>query len=132
MSKQVLSSLELLNDLAICLTEEQLLASQVAVLTTIARFPGATSGMIANHTGLSLPSVGRLLGSLIGSGDVVFTRKKHANRADISPTTRRKFYVTQYGVSTIVKMVRHMRWSQRGQFGVVPIVQDSSKGIFEL
>lgn len=129
---KVLSSLELLNDVAICFTEEQLLASQVAVLTTIARFPGATSGMIANHTGLSLPSVGRLLGYLIDSGDVVFTRKKHANRTDISPTTRRKFYVTQQGVRTIVKMVRHMRWSQRGQFGVVPIVQDPNKGIFEL
>lgn len=129
---KVLSSLELLNDVAICFTEEQLLASQVAVLTTIARFPGSTSGMIANHTGLSLPSVGRLLGYLIGSGDVVFTRKKQANRADISPTTRRKFYVTQQGVWTIVKMVRHMRWSQKGQFGVVPIVQDSNKGIFDL
>ena len=130
--KKVLSSLELLNDVAICFTGEQLLASQVALLTTIARFPGATSGIIANHTGLSLPSVGRLLGYLIDSGDVVFTRKKHANRADISPTTRRKFYVTQQGVRTIVKMVRHMRWSQRGKFGVVPIVQDPNKGIFEL
>ena len=129
--KKVLSSLELLNDLAICFTEEQLLASQVAVLTTIARFPGATSGIIANHTGLSLPSVGRLLGYLIDSGDVVFTRNKHANRADISPTTRRKFYVTQQGVRTIVKMVRHMRWSLHGQFGVVPIVQNPKK-IFEL
>lgn len=129
---KVLSSLELLNDVAICFTEEQLLASQVAVLTTIARFPGATSGMITNHTGLSLPSVGRLLGYLIDSGDVVFTRKKHANRADISPTTRRKFYVTQQGVRTIVKMVRHMRWSQRGQFGVVPIVPFSDNGVFEL
>ena len=66
--KKVLSSLELLNDVAICFTGEQLLASQVAVLTTIARFPGATSGIIANHTGLSLPSVGRLLGYLINSG----------------------------------------------------------------
>lgn len=130
--KKVLSPLELLNDVTICLTEEQLLASQVAVLTTIARFPGATSGMIANHTGLSLPSVGRLLGYLIGSSDVVFTRKKHANRVDISPTTRRKFYVTQNGVRTIVKMVRHMRWSQKGQFGIVPIEEDSHKGIFEL
>ena len=46
--KKVLSSLELLNDVAICFTGEQLLASQVAVLTTIARFPGATSGIIAN------------------------------------------------------------------------------------
>ena len=35
--KKVLSSLELLNDVAICFTGEQLLASQVAVLTTIAR-----------------------------------------------------------------------------------------------
>lgn len=37
--KKVLSSLELLNDLAICFTEEQLLASQVAVLTTLPGSP---------------------------------------------------------------------------------------------
>lgn len=128
---KILSSLELLNDVSICLTEEHILASQVAVLTTIARFPGATSGVIANHTGLSLPSVGRLLGYLLDSGDVVFTRKKHTNRSEVSPTTRRRFYVTQQGVRTIVKMVRHMRWSLNGQFGVVPIAQNPKK-FFEL
>lgn len=121
--KKVLSTLELLNDLAICLTEERLLASQVAVLTTIARFPGSTSGAIASHTGLSLPSVGRLLAYLINSEDVVFTRKKHAQGVDVSPKTRRLFFVTQQGVKTIVGLARHMRWSDTGRFGVVAVVR---------
>lgn len=125
--KKVLSSLELLNDVAICLTEERLLASQVAVLTTIARFPGASSGVIVNHTGLSAPSVGRLLAYLINSGDVVFTRKKHADGSAISPKMRRLFFLTPQGVKTIVQLVRHLRWCQKGQFGVVPVTKQSRK-----
>ncbi|MCD8063654.1 hypothetical protein [Akkermansia sp.] len=126
MEKAPLSALELLNDVIICCTGERILASQVAVLTTVARFPGATSGMIANHAKISLPSAGRLLGYLINSGDVTVFRKPITNGQ-----IRRKFYVTPQGVKTVDKLLRHLAWSQRGKFGVVP-VQSSPKEIFEL
>lgn len=122
--QQILSSLELLNDLAICCTGERILASQVAVLTTVARYPGATSGMIAAHTRISLPSAGRLLGYLIDSGDVAVL-KPGRNKI------RRRFYVTPQGVKTVANLLRHLQWSQRGKYGVVP-VQSSPKEIFEL
>ncbi|MEG0334482.1 MAG: hypothetical protein RR553_09840 [Akkermansia sp.] len=130
--KKVLSSLELLNDLAICLTEERILASQVAVLTTIARFPGASSGVIVGHTGLSLTNVGRILGYLFGSGDVMFVRRSHGGGVGVDRTGRRRFYVTRQGVVTIGKLVRHLRWSGCGEFGVVAINHDLGKEIFEL
>lgn len=121
-----LSALELLNDVSICCTGERILASQVAVLTTVARFPGATSGMIANHTKISLPSAGRLLSYLINSGDVTVFRKPITNGQ-----VRRKFYVTPQGVKTTDRLLRHLGWSQRGKFGVVP-VQSSPTEIFKL
>ena len=124
--QQLISPLELLNDLAICCTGERILASQVAVLTTVARFPGATSGMIDNHTKISLPSAGRLLGYLINSGDVTVFRKPITNGQ-----VRRKFYVTPQGVKTTDRLLRHLGWSQRGKFGVVP-VQSSPTEIFKL
>lgn len=126
MEKATLSALELLNDVIICCTGERILASQVAVLTTVARFPGATSGIIANHARISLPSAGRLLGYLINSGDVAVFRKPITNGQ-----VRRKFYVTPQGVKTVGKLLRHLAWSQQGKFGVVP-VQSSPKEIFEL
>lgn len=121
-----LSALELLNDVSICCTGERILASQVAVLTTVARFPGATSGMIANHAKISLPSAGRLLGYLINSGDVTVFRKPITNGQ-----VRRKFYVTPQGVKTTDRLLRHLGWSQQGKFGVVP-VQSSPTEIFKL
>lgn len=126
MEKAPLSALELLNDVIICCTGERILASQVAVLTTVARFPGATSGIIANHAKISLPSAGRLLGYLIDSGDVTVFRKPITNGQ-----VRRKFYVTPQGVKTVGKLLRHLQWSQKGKYGVVP-VQSSPKEIFEL
>lgn len=126
MKKAPLTALELLNEVIICCTGERILASQVAVLTTVARFPGATSGMIANHTKISLPSAGRLLGYLIDSGDVAVFRKPITNGQ-----IRRKFYVTPQGAKTVAKLLRHLEWSQRGKFGVVP-VQSSPAEIFEL
>lgn len=126
MKEAPLSALELLNNLAICCTGERILASQVAVLTTVARFPGATSGMIANHTKISLPSAGRLLGYLINSGDVTVFRKPITNGQ-----VRRKFYVTPQGVKTTDRLLRHLGWSQQGKFGVVP-VQSSPTEIFKL
>lgn len=124
--QKILSSLELLNDLAICCTGERILASQVAVLTTVARFPGATSGIIANHAKISLPSAGRLLGYLLNSGDVTVFRKSITNGQ-----VRRKFYVTPQGVKTTDKLLRHLGWSQRGKFGVVSL-QSPPTDIFEL
>ena len=121
-----LSALELLNDVSICCTGERIVASQVAVLTTVARFPGATSGMIANHAKISLPSAGRLLGYLINSGDVTVFRKPITNGQ-----VRRKFYVTPQGVKTTDRLLRHLGWSQRGKFGVGP-VQSSPTEIFKL
>lgn len=126
MKNAPLSALELLNGVAICCTGERILVSQVAVLTTVARFPGATSGMIANHTKISLPSAGRLLGYLINSGDVTVFRKPITNGQ-----VRRKFYVTPQGVKTVAKLLRHLEWSQKGKFGVVPL-QGSPTEIFEL
>lgn len=126
MEKAPLTALELLNNLAICCTGERILASQVAVLTTVARFPGATSGMIANHTKISLPSAGRLLGYLINSGDVTVFRKPITNGQ-----VRRKFFITAQGVKTTDRLLRHLGWSQQGKFGVVP-VQSSPTEIFKL
>lgn len=124
---QILSPLELLNDVAICCTGERIMASQVAVLTTVARFPGATSGIIANHARISLPSAGRLLGYLINSGDVIVFKRFNSN----SQKLRRKFYVTPQGVRTVDRLLRHLQWCQRGKFGVVP-VQGSPMDMFEL
>ena len=124
--QQLISPLELLNDLAICCTGERILASQVAVLTTVARFPGATSGMIVNHARISLPSAGRLIGYLINSGDVTVFRRPITNGQ-----VRRKFYVTPQGVKTTDRLLRHLGWSQQGKFGVVP-VQSSPTEIFKL
>lgn len=125
MKQHVLSPLELLNEAAICFTAERILASQVAVLTTVARFSGATSGMIAAHVKISLPSAGRLLNYLADSGDVVALKKFIANKM------KKKFYITPQGVKTVAKLIRHMQWSQRGEFGIVQI-QSSPKEIFRL
>lgn len=112
-----LNPVEMLNQLACCLTSERLMASQVAVLTTIARYPSLTSGKIVTVTGISLQNVGRILNYLVEVGDLTFIRKVPKGKAYRS--LPRHFYITAQGMNTIRKIMRHLHWGGASRFRIM-------------
>lgn len=100
----------MIHQLACCFTQQRMMASQVAVLTAIAKNPAITSGPIVRMTGLSVPNTGRILNYLAEVGDVTFVREEPP-RPDY-PSTRRHFYITPEGVGTVKKLVHHLGWGE--------------------
>ncbi|MBT9449980.1 winged helix-turn-helix transcriptional regulator [Akkermansia glycaniphila] len=95
--EQTHNRIDLLNMLACGLTASRLMASQTAVLTTIARFPGIQSGGICSHTRLSSSNVGRLLDYLSSTGDIVYSAMPGSGKG-------RKWFITAGGVQTINRL----------------------------
>lgn len=116
-NREDMNPVEMLNQLACCLTCARLMASQVAVLTTIARYPSLTSGKIVNVTGMSLQNVGRILNYLVDVGDLTFIRDKPKGKEYRS--LPRHFYVTAQGMRTIRKMMQHLSWGGVNRFRIV-------------
>ena len=108
---------DLLNRLACCMTQEQLSASQVGVLTGVARCPGMVSGSLVKGTGLSRPNVGRILNYLVDVGDLTFVYEQPPTPE--YPTVRRRFYITPSGMKTIRKVINHMGWGDMGGFRIL-------------
>jgi len=96
-----ITKLESFNALSVCFTRSRILASQLAVLSTIACYPGRSSGFLAEHTGLSRASVGRLLAYLLRTNDITAAKPDTSTRA-----AWRRFYVTAQGVYLINGMLR--------------------------
>lgn len=115
-NREELDPVGMIQQLACCFTQQRMMASQVAVLTMIARNPAITSGPIVRTTGLSVPNTGRILNYLADVGDVTFVREPPP-RPDY-PSTRRHFYITPSGIETIGKLVRHLGWGEYRQFHV--------------
>lgn len=113
-----MNPVEMLNMVACCFTEERLMASQVAVLTTIARHPAITSCGIVHRTGVSLQNVGRILTYLVDVGDLTFIREKPKGKEYKS--LPRHFYVTAQGMQTIRRILKHLRWGDINWFHIVP------------
>ena len=107
----------MIHQLACCFTQQRMMASQVAVLTAIAKNPAITSGPIVRMTGLSVPNTGRILNYLAEVGDVTFVREEPP-RPDY-PSTRRHFYITPEGVGTVRKLVHHLGWGEINRFRIV-------------
>lgn len=74
-NREELDPVGMIQQLACCFTQQRMMASQVAVLTMIARNPAITSGPIVRTTGLSVPNTGRILNYLADVGDVTFVRE---------------------------------------------------------
>lgn len=106
----------MIHQLACCFTRERLMASQVAVLTAIARNSAITSGPIVRMTGLSEPNTGRILNYLADVGDVTFVREEPP-RPDY-PSTRRHFYMTPDGVKMVRRLVSHLGWGDIERFRI--------------
>lgn len=125
---EALDPIGMINRLACCFTQERLMASQVAVLTSIALNPAITSGPIVRMTGLSVPNTGRILNYLADVGDVTFVREEPP-RPDY-PSTRRHFYITSAGIETIKKITRHLGWGDMGRFCITG--QKDEAGLYKL
>lgn len=117
-----MNPVDMLNVVACCFTEERLMASQVVVLTTIARNPSITSCGIVSQTGISLQNVGRILNYLVDVGDLAFIREKPKRKAYRS--LPRHFHVTAQGMQTIRRILRHLRWGDINWFRIVPHAGD--------
>lgn len=113
-----MNPVEMLNMVACCFTGERLMASQVAVLTTIARNPAITSCSIVRRTGISLQNVGRILNYLVNVGDLAFIREKPKGK--VYRSLPRHFYVTAQGMQTIRRILRHLEWGDINWFRIVP------------
>lgn len=103
-----LNAVEMVNRLACCCTRERLMASQVAVLTAVARQPSITSAMMERVTGLSLTNSIRILNYLTEAGDVTFIPEKEP-RPGRRPM-KRHFYVTPSGIGTVRRVIGHLGW----------------------
>lgn len=117
-------TLELLHRLSCCLTEERLMASQVAVLTAVALRPSISSGAIVNATGISKPNVNRIVNYLIDVGDITFIRRNPRNLA--YAYMKRLFYMTPQGAETLRKMLRHLGWGDCREFRLVPVGRETN------
>lgn len=119
------ATLELLHRLSCCLTEERLMASQVAVLTAVALRPSISSGAIVNATGISKPNVNRIVNYLVDVGDITFIRRNPRNLE--YAYLKRLFYMTPQGADMLRKMLRHLGWGDCLEFRLVPVPRDEGE-----
>lgn len=126
--RERLNPVEMLNAVACCLTNERLMASQVAVLTTVAQFPSFTSCKIVEVTGISLQNTGRILNYLADVGDLAFIREGAKGKSYRS--LPRHFYVTEQGMKTMEKLARHLHQGDMRGFRIVEVTENED--LFQL
>lgn len=97
--KQDMMPLEMLHAASCMMTRQQLSASQVAVLATIAKNGGCTRKQILDDTHISEGNFDRIVRCLLGTGDISF---KRAGKYRSEP---RRFYVTDSGRSLLDRMI---------------------------
>lgn len=114
---KMLNPVEMVHRLACCFTKERLMASQIAVLTSVVQIPSVTSALVVKETGLNLTNVIRILNYLTDVGDLTFIPER-APRLNCSPM-RRHFYVTPVGISTVRRVMGHLGCGDFNEFRIM-------------
>ena len=110
----VMSGLQLLQSVAVCYTRRHLPINQAVVLLTVARFPGLTCGKIANVVGFTRQNASKVTGYLRDAGEMQMVEREG----------RKLWFLTAGGVKQVQEMLKQLRWSERGRFGVVELPEE--------
>lgn len=99
-----MTALELVRGLLCCCTQSRMMASQLAVLVTVAcREAAVSSREVARATGLEMPNVCRILAYLAEVGDLSLVYGP-------APVPQRFYYASASGLGLIRRLLRPMGW----------------------